>query len=340
MIIIDGSQGEGGGQILRSSLALSLVTGKPFRIINIRANRSKPGLMRQHLTAVEAAVTVGRAEAAGASIGSKELTFLPTSVVAGQHRFSVGTAGSATLVLQTILPALLLAREPSTLTLEGGTHNPWAPPFDFLKKAFVPLINRMGPMVSVTLERHGFYPAGGGRFQVEITPASRLDPIIINDRGPILARRARALLSALPRHIAERELNIIRQRLKWNDAEWLIEDVHNQRGPGNVVLIEIESEHITEVFTGFGEVNVRAEAVAEWVADETQRYIKSGVPVGEHLADQLLLPMALSGGGSFLTMPLTPHSITNVDVIQQLLDIEVEIHEAHAHTMEVCLKKK
>lgn len=339
MIIIDGSQGEGGGHILRSSLALSLVTGKPFRIVNIRANRSKPGLMRQHLTAVEAAVTVGKAEAAGASIGSKELTFTPTGLVAGQHHFSVGTAGSATLVLQTVLPALLLAREPSTLTLEGGTHNSWAPPFDFLKKAFMPLINRMGPKVSVTLERHGFYPAGGGRFQVQIEPVARLLPIEIIDRGAIHNWSARALLSALPRHIAERELNIIRQKLKWDDAVFLIEDIPNQRGPGNVVLIEIESEQITEVFTGFGAVNVRAEAVAERAADEALRYIRSDVPVGEYLADQLLLPLALAGGGSFRTFPLTPHSLTNINVIRQFLDVEVNIREMSGSKVEVYLRR-
>lgn len=340
MIIIDGSQGEGGGQILRSSLALSLVTETPFRIINIRANRSKPGLMRQHLTAVEAAVTVGSADVEGASIGSRELAFAPHGIKHGEHRFSVGTAGSATLVLQTVLPALLLASGPSTLTLDGGTHNPWAPPFDFLKKVFVPLINRMGPEVAVTLERHGFYPAGGGRFHVQVTPAAQLAPIELKDRGAIHTRRARALLSALPRHIAERELNHVRKRLNWDGAELLIEDVHDQRGPGNVVLIEVESEHVTEVFTGFGEMNVRAETVADRVAVEAARYIDSGVPVGEHLADQLLLPLALAGGGAFLTLPLTPHSLTNIDVIKQFLEVETEVHAASPGTVQVSIRKR
>src|SRR5262245_8861795 len=164
MLIIDGSFGEGGGQILRTALGLSLVTGVPFRIEKIRAGRQKPGLMRQHLTAVNAAAQVGQAEVIGASVGSQELTFTPGKISPGDYTFAVGTAGSATLVLQTVLPALLTAAQPSFLTLEGGTHNPHAPPFDFLARAFLPLIGRMGPSVTATLIRPGFYPAGGGQF--------------------------------------------------------------------------------------------------------------------------------------------------------------------------------
>ena len=164
MITIDGSAGEGGGQILRSSLALSLVTGQPFRMERIRAKRQKPGLLRQHLTAVEAAKAVGCAEVSGETLGSQTLDFRPGPVTPGNYRFAVGTAGSATLVLQTVLPALLTASDPSTLTLEGGTHNPLAPSFDFLDRCFMPLIHRMGPSVELELKRPGFFPAGGGRF--------------------------------------------------------------------------------------------------------------------------------------------------------------------------------
>jgi len=171
MIQIEGSQGEGGGQILRSALALSLITATPFCIENIRAGRAKPGLLRQHLTAVNAAAEIGSAEMIGASIGSTRLEFKPGKVRAENYSFAVGTAGSATLVLQTVLPALLTHSEPSTLTLEGGTHNPFAPPYDFLARTFLPLIARMGPRVTTHLERAGFYPAGGGRFTVSIEPA-------------------------------------------------------------------------------------------------------------------------------------------------------------------------
>src|SRR5512147_1952671 len=149
---IDGARGEGGGQILRSSLALSLVTGTPFRIVNIRAGRKRPGLMRQHLTAVQAAVEVGQARVGGSDVGSRDLTFEPKTIRAGDYRFSVGTAGSATLVLQTVFPALALAKGPSTVTVEGGTHNPMAPPFDFLARVFLPLVGRMGPRATAVLE--------------------------------------------------------------------------------------------------------------------------------------------------------------------------------------------
>jgi len=200
MLTIDGSMGEGGGQVVRSSLALSLVTGTPFRIDKVRAGRKRPGLMRQHLTAVQAAAAVGGARVTGAEIGAQCFTFEPGAVQAGEHRFAVGTAGSATLVLQTVLPALLVAGGPSRLTLEGGTHNPMAPPFDFIAEAFLPLIARMGARCTATLERPGFYPAGGGRFTVEVTPvAEELIPFALLERGEVKRREARALPPATGR---------------------------------------------------------------------------------------------------------------------------------------------
>src|SRR6185295_18962730 len=159
MLKLDGSVGEGGGQILRTALALSALTGQPFQIDRIRAQRRKPGLMRQHLTAVRAAAEVCQATVAGDSLGSMALSFVPGAVKAGSYSFAVGTAGSATLVLQTVLPPLLVAAGPSTLTIEGGTHNPLAPPFDFLERSFLPLVARMGPQFEARLERWGFYPA-------------------------------------------------------------------------------------------------------------------------------------------------------------------------------------
>ena len=203
MLTIDGSFGEGGGQILRTALALSLVTGKPFRIDNIRAGRKNPGLLRQHLTAVNAATEISQAEVTGAGIGSRELTFAPGSVESGDYAFAVGTAGSTTLVLQTVLPALLIADGKSQLILEGGTHNPFAPPFDFLEQAFLPLVNRMGPRVTAELERPGFYPAGGGRMRVTIEPAGELKKHLdIPSRGEVRGRRAKAVVANLPISIA------------------------------------------------------------------------------------------------------------------------------------------
>jgi RNA 3'-terminal phosphate cyclase (ATP) len=324
MMVIDGAYSEGGGQILRTSLALSLVTGTPFRIEHIRAGRPRPGLLRQHLTAVHAAAAVGQAKVTGAAMGSSQLTFIPDRVTPGTYTFTVGTAGSTTLVLQTVLPALLLASAPSTLTLEGGTHNPFAPPFDFLAQTFLPLVNRMGPQVTATLERPGFYPAGGGKCQVIIEPTTKLTRLDLRDRGEVRAIHARALVAKLPRSIAERELAIIAQQLAWH-GDWLhVETVANAPGPGNVVTLTVACEHITELFTGFGERRVRAETVADQAVRAAQRYLAADVAVGEYLADQLLIPLALARGGTFTTLPLSLHTTTNMQVIQQFLDVEMQ----------------
>lgn len=329
-ITINGSQGEGGGQILRTSLALSLVTGKAFRIERIRAGRERPGLLRQHLTAVKAAASVGAAEVSGANLGSQELTFVPheegaAALTGGDYHFVVGTAGSATLVFQTVFPALALAGGASTVVIEGGTHNPHAPPFDFLVKAFLPLMKRMGINVSAELERPGFYPAGGGSIRVRVEPANGFQRLDITERGSIVRRRARAVVANLHRSIAEREIEIIKRKLNWND-EWLIVDsLYDSKGPGNFISIELECEYVTEVFTGFGERGVLAETIAGRVVNEARSYLAvEAAATGGHLADQLLLPMALAGGGSFTTLPLSPHATTNMDVIKKFLAVEIE----------------
>jgi RNA 3'-terminal phosphate cyclase (ATP) len=327
MLVIDGSTGEGGGQILRTALSLSLVTGTPFRIHKIRAGRTRPGLLHQHLTAVLAAAEVGNADVDGATLGSTELVFRPGEVVPGSYSFDIGTAGSATLVLQTVLPPLLVARGASSVTLAGGTHNPHAPPFDFLERAFLPLVNRMGARVDATLERPGFYPAGGGRFHVSIVPGTGWSRLDLPERGETLARRARAIVAHLPRHIAERELAVIGEQLGWSASCLETEEAAHSVGPGNVLILEIESEHVTEVFTSFGQKGVPAEAVAHQIANEVRHYLASDVPVGVYLADHLLLPMALAGGGSFRTVTPSLHTKTNIDVIRRFLDIRVKTTE-------------
>lgn len=324
MLTIDGSLGEGGGQIIRSSLALSLITGKPFRIYNVRARRNNPGLQRQHLTAVRAAAEIGGAEITGAGVGSTEFTFVPGEVKAGEYHFAIGTAGATMLVLQTVLPPLMITDAPSVITLEGGTHNKHAPPFDFLQKTFLPLLNRTGPHVSIELERYGFYPPGGGRINVYIEPRSAPVRLEIEERGGIEAKCARALVVKLPSSIAERELAIIREHLSLNNDELRIEISSNALSPGNVVMIEIRSPHLTEVITGVGERGVRAEQVAGQAALEAARYLATGAPVGEHLADQLLIPLALAGGGSYTTGPLSLHTTTNIEIIGKFLDVGIE----------------
>lgn len=329
MITIDGSFGEGGGQIVRSSLALSLVTGRPVTIDNIRAGRKKPGLMRQHLTAVQAAATIGRAAVEGAAIGSRRFVFRPTEVVPGDYQFSISTAGSTTLVLQTVLPALMTAKGESNLTLEGGTHNPFAPPFDFLTRAYLPLVARMGPTITATLKRPGFYPAGGGCFEVNVRPAQSLGRFELTERGPIASRRVRALVANLPRHIAQRECDAIAKKTGWNESCFSVEEVGDSRGPGNVVMIELESEHVTELFTGFGKMGVRAEQVASGVLRDARHYLKADAPVGEYLADQLMLPLGIGawqggGGGTFRTVGLSMHARTHLEILKTFLDIRAE----------------
>jgi RNA 3'-terminal phosphate cyclase (ATP) len=321
-ITIDGSAGEGGGQVLRTALGLSLVTGRPFRIDRIRAGRRKPGLLRQHLTAVRAAADVGRARISGDELGSASLAFEPAAIHGGEYHWTVGTAGSATLVLQAVLPALLAAREPSTLTLEGGTHNPSAPPFDFLARTFLPALRRMGVSIEAALDAYGFYPAGGGRCRVTIEPCPSLAPIALNERGPV-ELRARALVSALPEAIAARELAIVRARLGLGRDRCRIECIDAPAGPGNIVMIEIGSERSTEIVTGFGEKGVAAEEVALQACRGARRLLDAEVPVGPHLADQLLVPMALAGGGTFRTVEPTPHTRTNRDVIGLFMDVPI-----------------
>jgi RNA 3'-terminal phosphate cyclase (ATP) len=328
MITIDGSTGEGGGQILRTSLALSMVTGKPVRLEKIRAGREKPGLLRQHLTAVQAAASICSAEIDGAEIGSQTLSFTPGRIQPGAYTFSIGSAGSTTLVLQTVLPALICTESPSTLILEGGTHNPWAPPFDFLERAFLPLVNRMGPKVAVMLERAGFHPAGGGRLAVQIDPAPALSPLHLLERGENRRQLARAMVAGLPGAIAKRELERVRKILGWSDEQLQIRQLPAEWGPGNVIILELESDQITEVFTSVGMKGASSEGVADNVIRQVRRYLADRVPVGPYLADQLLLPLALAGGGSFRTQTPTSHTTTNIEIIQRFLPISVSVEEA------------
>ncbi len=332
MIKIDGSYGEGGGQILRTSLSLSLVTGKAFQIEKIRAGRQRPGLLRQHLTAVLAAAEVGNAQIEGAALGSTSLTFKPGKIHGGEYRFSVGTAGSGTLVLQTILPALMLATEPSQVTVEGGTHNSMAPPYDFLARTFLPLLQRMGPKVDLKFQRYGFYPAGGGRFIASITPVTKLQPLDLGERSEIISRKVIAVVANLVRKIAEREVSTACDLLNWPPGCASIQTTRESVGPGNIVMVEIVSPELTAIFSAFGEVGITAEKVAASAVREAREYLVSQAAACEHLADQLLLPIALAGAGSFTAVKLNLHARTNMTVIAQFLPVRFEATEDAAFT--------
>jgi RNA 3'-terminal phosphate cyclase (ATP) len=321
MIELDGALGEGGGQILRTSLTLAMITGQPIRIRRIRANRSKPGLMRQHLVAVQAASQICGARVSGAAIGSQELEFMPGRVQGGDYRFAIGTAGSCTLVLQTVLPALLAAGTPSTLHLSGGTHNPMAPPVQFLQRAWCPRIAEMGARVDVRLARFGFYPAGGGEVSATVQPCAQLMPRTWLARGERKSGYAESFTAGIPARVAQRELACVGQAMNWSEEQLHARRLPDDQGPGNALMLTLDHEHATEVFTAFGEKSVTAENVARQAVTQARRYIASGAAVAEYLGDQLMLPLALSGGGGFTVDEVSLHARTNAQVIELFLPV-------------------
>lgn len=321
MLELDGSIGEGGGQVLRTALTLSMITAQPFRITNIRARRAKPGLMRQHLVAVQAAAQVCDAMVPDADVGSQALTFVPGQIRPGDYQFAIGTAGSCTLVLQTILPALLFGDAVSTIRITGGTHNPMAPPVEFLQRAYCPLLRAMGATIDIEMLRAGFYPAGGGVLLASVAPCSRLLPIELLSRGKLLAAYAESIIGGIPPGVARRELECIGAGMGWGAVQLLERRLPAGQGPGNALLVTFEHEHVTEVFTAFGEKKIRAEAVAQSVLQEAQRYIASNAAVGEHLADQLMLPMALAGAGRYSIERVSQHARTNAETIARFLPV-------------------
>jgi RNA 3'-terminal phosphate cyclase (ATP) len=319
VITIDGSEGEGGGQVLRTSLALSLITRQPLRLVRIRARRRKPGLRAQHLTCVQAAQAVGRAEVQGARLGSVELTFRPHALQAGDYRFDLGTAGSTSLVLQTVLPALLHAEGPSTLSLRGGTHNPLAPPFEFLERVYAPLVARLGGGLEAELVRPGFYPKGGGEVRYRILPGKLRSDFELLEPGPLESLEACAYLAGLPDHVAQRELDAVADAFDLPPTALRVVRPRRPRGPGNALLITLRFARATEVVSAYGEKRKRAESVASGAIAEARRVLEANVPVGEHGADQLLLLLALAGGGRFQSVAPSGHTTTQMALIPRFL---------------------
>lgn len=328
MIELDGAHGEGGGQVLRSALTLSMITRQPFGIVNVRANRSRPGLMRQHLAAVQAAAAVSGADVTGAELGSHALTFAPGTLRAGDYEFAIGSAGSCTLLLQTVLPALLYAQGPSTLRISGGTHNPMAPPAQFLQRAWLPLLAQMGGKVELELLRSGFYPAGGGVLAAAVQPCESLQPIDVVERGALVESYAESVVAAVRHGVAQRELDTVRELLGFDAAQLHIRGLPADQGPGNALLLTFVYEHVTEVIAAFGEKRVTAEEVARRAVRQAQAFLAHDGAVGEHLADQLMLPLALAGGGSFTCAAVSDHMSTNADVIARFLPVRFDVTPA------------
>lgn len=323
MLTIDGRVGEGGGQILRSSLALSCITRRAMKLVNIRANRSKPGLRPQHLACVRAAAQISGAKVRGDAVNSRELEFRPKKVRSGDFGFQVGTAGSAALVLQTVLlPLALHGDRRSTVRIGGGTHNDKAPPVTFLQRAWLPRLHAMGLDVEVELERPGFYPKGGGSLVCSVRP-SRPKRLELSKRGQKQAIRAHVVMSGLPRAAAEEALSALRCQLSLDH-----EDVQDFRGPpGLAVMVEVESRNVTELFGGLANRGRNIEGAATGAACAALAYLAQPEPVGEHLADQLMLPMALGEGGAFRSVPPSLHTTTNADIIRRFLDVDITFRD-------------
>lgn len=336
-IQIDGSHGEGGGQILRTALALSMITGQAFELINIRAGRKKPGLMRQHLVCVQASQHISQAYVEGAELHSQHLYFAPQHVQNGKYQFQIGSAGSTTLVLQTLLPALLLQNEASELTISGGTHNPLAPTADFIEHCFLPALEKLGIAVEFKLNKAGFFPIGAGEIQIKIQPWQHRNKLNLLDRGALQSTEAFAAVLNLSEEaqIAQRELATLNKRLKLDTQQ----QFHlNGISQGNTAYVKLEHQHQVQLFTALGEMRKSAEQIANHLAEQVKRYIASQAVVDEYLADQLLLPLALGQGGEFTAQCISEHTRTQAVMIEKFIDCEIEFIELDKNLFQVIVK--
>jgi len=321
MIHIDGSKGEGGGQVLRTSLSLSAITGRPVTIDGIRVNRPKPGLRPQHLMCVKAMAEISGARVEGAEIGSTRLSFEPGDVIHGEYLFDIGTAGSVTLLFQTLLPALALAGGTSKLKLIGGTHVPWSPPFHFIERCFLDALSRHGLAAEVEIGRWGYYPKGGGEMRATIRPTDGFTPMALEHRGGLLGVKGISAVSMLPMSIADRQAISADETLLLAGVDSAFErfDV-DSIGPGTFVYLSAEYENISLGFSSLGEKGKPAEAVGKEAADALIDHNRTSACVDEHLGDQLLVYMALSDGISRMSVPrITGHLSTNAGVIEEFL---------------------
>jgi RNA 3'-phosphate cyclase len=341
-VTIDGSQGEGGGQIVRTSLALSVLLGAELILFNVRAGRTKPGLQAQHLTAVRAAQSISHAEVEGGAIGSTAIRFVPRGLFPGRYLFDVaeirGSAGSVSLVFQTVLLPLAFAAAPSQLDLRGGTHVPWSPPGDYISRVFLPTLADMGLTARLELRRAGFYPPGGGLLEGEVPAISTLQPLDRAQRGTLQRLTAIIRTANLPGHVAERMAKRITDRLPARKLHIDAAEV-TALSPGAWCMLVAEYKGGIAGFNSIGERGKPSEKVADDALDAYEAFERSGAAVDQHLADQLLLPLALAHGRSrFSTAAVTRHLLTNADVIRQFLPecaIEIKGKKGMPGTVEV-----
>ncbi|MBN1392748.1 MAG: RNA 3'-terminal phosphate cyclase [Sedimentisphaerales bacterium] len=325
-IFIDGSTGEGGGQILRTALSLSCITGKSLHIENIRDARRNQGLAKQHISCVQAACQICNGKSRGAVQRSQVLDFQPGSVQNGDFFFDIGSAGSASLVAQTVLPALFLTDKPSTVTVNGGTHNPLAPPFDFLSETFLPAVITADFLGTCKLVKHGFFPAGGGKIIFNTQPRPKNSQKIISFCEPTDKPQisARIYTAKLPENIARKQHDLLLQsNLDFKNIEHV--EVTDSDGPGNCVMLRLCSTNHTTVFTAFGQRGKPSHKVISEVVGLAKDFLDSGAAVDRFLADQLLIYMAITKAGCFITNEITAHLTTNMDTIKKFLDVDFSI---------------
>ena len=329
-VTIDGSQGEGGGQILRTSLTLSAITGTEIEISKIRAGREKPGLKRQHLTCVKAVAEICEAKVSEINVGTMKLEFAPGKIKGGEYRFDVGTAGSVTLVAQTVIPVLLKADGPSTVTITGGTHVPYAPIWEFFTQTYLPELRRMGAKIEAKLEQSGFYPAAGGVVKLKIWPfedAKTIEHYSLNDLGAFRGGKVVGVVSHLPREIAEAEVGIVGSQLRELKLTREVREVESF-GPGNYCYVRLDYERCSIVFSCVGTYDKSRKAVAKEVVRQVREFLKAGKACEKHLADQLQLPCEVFVGGRF--DPCEDWEQENWDVAVQE---ETEHYETNSHVI-------
>ena len=327
IIKIDGSLGEGGGQILRTALSLSAITQRPFEIYNIRANRKTPGLSHQHLQAVNATARICSAKVSGNNLRSTDITFFPGKVEHGNYRFDIGTAGSVSLVLQTIFYPLSLAGEKSTITITGGTHVTHSPCTDYLACQWLYFLKQIGFDAKIQTVRSGFYPRGGGEVFVEIYPANPQTPLQIKDRGRLVAITVTSAVSNLDMAIAQRQqLQATKRLLEKGIPHEVVLEERPAIGKGTMLLIEGTFEQSRCCYFSLGAIGKRAETVADEACNEFLAFLGTKGVIDEHLADQIIIPLALTKGTShFITPKITQHLLTNIEIVKRFLPVSIDV---------------
>ena len=331
MVEIDGAIGEGGGQVLRSALTLSIMTEQPTRIVNIRSRRSQPGLLPQHLKSVDAAAAISKAHVEGAHLGSTSLLFEPGEIRSGRYKFDIGTAGSTSLVLQTIFLPLCKASSASTVIITGGTHVPWAPCHHFLAWHWLEMMKAIGFSADIKLDQAGFYPEGGGRITATIRPASGISPLRMVERGKPTGIHGLSAVANLSNEIAERQKRRALQRLQpqFPNVRIKIEQLPSKyKGTVLLLIAEYESNngYAQCCFYSLGQLGKPAERVADEAVDAFLTFRSTGAAVDQYLADQLLLPLAFASRDSEIhTSQITPHLLTNAEIIRLYMPSRIDI---------------